>query len=362
MVDEKDVERDYEEQLESRLQEMFGDSEESRTAAADQAGQTDQPAKADGSHDQVPDEIPDEVPGEVLDELPDEVPAPLLDSGANLKGSGNELGDFDFGLESSESIPVDTRGDRSRLPVILVVLLLVVAVGIYFGFFRKEQGPAPIIVSETAPEPQPKAETKVAEPPFELPALIDSDAALRRMVGRLSSHPGFIRWALSENLIRRFVAAVENVANGVSPVGHLEPIKVEGAFETFQIGDHYFMNPQSYTRYDGIAGAIGSIDAGGAASLYSSFKPLLDEVYQDLGYPGGDFSDLLQRAMSRLASTPVITGQIQLEQNILSYEFADDGVEGLQLAQKQLLRTGPDNQRVILAKIREIAREIGISL
>jgi hypothetical protein len=246
--------------------------------------------------------------------------------------------------------------------LILFLVLVAIAAIVYLGFFGKKEAPDPVVVQEEAPEPQSKPEPQVAEPPFELPTLSESDAALRRMVGRMTSHPEFIRWALSENLIRRFVAAVENVANGVSPVSHMEQIQVEGNFEVFQIGDHFFINPQSYTRYNGIVGAIDSIDAKGAARLYFSFKPLLDEVYQDLGYPGGDFTDLLHRSMSRLVSTPVITGQVQLKPKLMSYEFANDEVENLQVAQKHLLRAGPDNQRVILAKIREIAREIGISL
>ena len=348
MVDEKDIEKDPEEELESRMQSMLDESQAAKSA---QAAQEAQEA-----------EEPKETPAFPEEQSLEDAPKPYQEPVQSYKSAGNELGDFNFGLESSESVPVGTRGSRSPLPLILFLVLLAVAAGIYFGFFREGEMPAPVAVSEAAPEPKPKPAVKVPEPAFELPTLADSDAALRRMVGQLSSHPGFIRWAISDEVIRRFVAAVENVANGVSPVSHLEPIEVEGSFEVFQIGDHFFMNPQSYARYDGIAAAFDSIDARGAASLYSSFKPLLDEVYQSLGYPSGDFTDLLHKAMSRLASTPVITSQIQLEPNILSYEFADKDVENLEVAQKQLLRTGPENQRIILAKMRQIAREIGISL
>jgi hypothetical protein len=36
------------------------------------------------------------------------------------------------------------------------------------------------------------------------------------------------------------------------------------------------------------------------------------------------------------------------------FKFADPQLEGLAAAQKQLLRTGPDNMRRIKAKLREI--------
>jgi hypothetical protein len=294
----------------------------------------------------------------------DESPAQTVEAGDSWKGSGNELGDLNLGLESFETIATENRPDGSRLPMVLVLLLAIGALGIYFGFFRGRESPEPIPVAESVPEPelQLKSAVQAPKPAFALPSLAASDDVLRRMVGQLTSHPEFIRWTLSENLLRRFAAAVENIANGASPTSHFKQIQVEGVFEAIQVGERRFINPQSYSRYNGIAVVVDSIDVRGAASVYSSFKPLLDEVYQDLGYPGGDFNELLRRAIAKLVSTPVITGQIDLVQKVSSYEFADPEVEGLLAVQKHLLRAGPDNQRIIVGKLRSIARELGISI
>jgi hypothetical protein len=42
------------------------------------------------------------------------------------------------------------------------------------------------------------------------------------------------------------------------------------------------------------------------------------------------------------------------------YGFADPKLESLTAAEKQLLRTGPGNTRVVQAKLREIARALGL--
>jgi hypothetical protein len=44
----------------------------------------------------------------------------------------------------------------------------------------------------------------------------------------------------------------------------------------------------------------------------------------------------------------------------VGYAFADPRDEGLTPAQKQLLRMGPGNARIVQAKLREIALALGI--
>jgi hypothetical protein len=46
----------------------------------------------------------------------------------------------------------------------------------------------------------------------------------------------------------------------------------------------------------------------------------------------------------------------------VSYKYDDPKLEALTLAQKQLLRMGPRNVRLIQAKLREMAPYLGITL
>ena len=43
------------------------------------------------------------------------------------------------------------------------------------------------------------------------------------------------------------------------------------------------------------------------------------------------------------------------------YQYADPQVEGLTAAQKQLLRTGPRNVRMVQSALRQLALALGIS-
>ena len=63
--------------------------------------------------------------------------------------------------------------------------------------------------------------------------------------------------------------------------------------------------------------------------------------------------------VTELLETPVIDGSIALESKSVAYEFADPRLQSLS-AQRQFLRMGPRNMRLIQAKLREIAPVLGI--
>ena len=194
-----------------------------------------------------------------------------------------------------------------------------------------------------------------------MPPLHDSDDWLRRVVAALSTHPDLTRWLVSDNLARRFTAAVDNVARGESPRPHLGFLGPAEAFTVVERGGAVYPDPRSYARYGRVAEVIDSVDARGAAELYRQLEPLLQEGYADLGYPGRDFDDVLSRAIEHLLATPLAAAEMRLEAGVESYTFRDPRVEGLSPAQKHLLRTGPDNAAVILDKLREIARQLELA-
>jgi hypothetical protein len=62
-----------------------------------------------------------------------------------------------------------------------------------------------------------------------------------------------------------------------------------------------------------------------------------------------------------LLETPVVEGDVRLEPRGALYEYADPRLEALLPAQKQLIRTGPRNTRLMQAKLREIALALGLT-
>lgn len=198
--------------------------------------------------------------------------------------------------------------------------------------------------------------------PIVLPPLDQSDPLVRELVREISSHPRIAAWLATDGLIRNFTVVVANVAEGKTPAAHLRVLRPLSSFQVVERGGDLYVDPRSYERYDGLAAAVASIEAAGAARLYATLKPRIEEAYRDLGFPETPFDRTLERAMVLLLETPAPddAGRMRVEPRGIGYGFADRDLEALTAAQKQLLRMGPRNVRIIQSSLREIARALGI--
>ena len=255
--------------------------------------------------------------------------------------------------------PREPPRGRPLWPWAAVLLAIVLGVVAYLLLRNGEPAPPPTAAAPPPPAAAaPPAPEDAAAPP---PPLAASDDWLRGVVAEVSSHPELARWLVSDNLVRRFTAAVDNVARGESPRSHLGFLDPEGDFEVVERGDALYPDPESYERYDRLAAVVDSLDAAGAARLYGRLKPLLQEGYADLGYPDRDFDEALAAAIRHLLATPPPVAQPRLEPGVESYTFRDPRLENLSPAQKHLLRTGPENATAILDKLRQIAAELDLA-
>ena len=262
-------------------------------------------------------------------------------------------------LEDFEKEPT-VESESSELPRwpywVGAVVLVAVIIAVVLLRNRPEEvvetpAPTPPVVAEAAPESE-KSEPLEIGP---LPELDDSDAWLRGLIGQLSAHPELAEWLVTDEMIRRFVASVDNLAEGTSPRSHLPFMVPEGPFKIVERDGQYFVDPGSYERYDTAVEAVTSIDSEGAAQLYAALLPLFREAYRDLGYPGQTFDDAMRQAVDRLLETPVVSSDIEVIRKVSSYELADPELEKLPSASKNFLRFGPRNLRRLQAKAREIA-------
>jgi hypothetical protein len=244
---------------------------------------------------------------------------------------------------------------------LLAVVLLATAFFVMRGCGQAEAPPAPPprAVASTPPAATPEP---TPEAPLELPPLEASDELVRQLVAALSSRPELAAWLAQPHLVRTFVVAVDNVAEGASPARALRFMKPEAAFGALESRSGARLDPAGYARYDAVAAVFGSLDAQGSARLYRQLEPLVDAAYAELGYPDRDFDETLQRAARMVASAPVVIEQPALARRVLSWRFVDPELEALPEAQKHLVRMGPDNTRRIQAKVREIAQSLGLSL
>ena len=247
---------------------------------------------------------------------------------------------------------------------IIVIFLVALAVGIYYFFIYEKPEEVPPV--QEVPVKQP-AQVPVEEPAVveEAPELIQveldkSDDVIHKLAEELSSHPKVASWLMSEDLIRKFVAAVDNIVNGLSPRPQIDFFTPKGAFKVIEKEGRYYASPEGYIRYNLVGDVFSSLDSEGWVKLYRQSELLIQEAYQDLGYPEEDFDKTLTTAIVELLKVPVIKGEILLESKVISYAMADPKLENLSEAQKHLLRMGPENVRKIQRKLREVGSALGI--
>jgi hypothetical protein len=193
-------------------------------------------------------------------------------------------------------------------------------------------------------------------------ALAESDAILRQRAAVLSPLAQLGEWLKQENLIRRFVAAVDNVANGQSPASHLDFLVPKKKFRVQRQGGYIFLDPISFQRYDGMVAVFLSLKDEDCARLYRSFYPLLADAYRELGHPQGDFDQALAAAIRLVLALPAVERKFSLREKTITYAFADPQLEGLSAAQKHFLRLGPKNLSQAQAKLRALASVCGLNL
>jgi len=270
----------------------------------------------------------------------------------------SEMHDFDFAPGDGPSPP---SGGRGGSPAALIAggIALLAALGAV-GYFTLRPAPKP------SPTPQPTAAVAPSPTPFTipsgLPAIDESDAFVRDLAKALSSHPQLALWLGAKELVRTFTVVVDNVAEGASPAKHLGFLAPTKPFTVVNKGNRQTIDPRSYARYDGFAEGVVSLDSAGCGRVYKTLEPLLERAYRQLGYPQGGFTSRLGRAVDLLLDTPVVDGDVPVKTTrhgkTIVYEYMEPRLEALTLAQKHLLRMGPQNVRRLQAKLRDLKQAL----
>jgi hypothetical protein len=241
--------------------------------------------------------------------------------------------------------------------IVVAILMGVAAIAAFILLIQRPSSPAP--AGERV-----RIQEQVIRPlggdaaPIALPPLNESDALVRDLVSKISSHPRLAAWLATDDLIRGFTISVENVAEGKTPARQLPMVRPSSSFRVLERGNDLTIDPRSYERYDGLAAAMESMDADGSARLYTSLKPRIEEAYRELR--DSPFDRTFERAIVLLLATPALDGPTAVVPRGVGYGFADPKLEALTGAQKQLLRMGPRNVRTFQNSLRAIALALGI--
>ncbi len=248
---------------------------------------------------------------------------------------------------------------NSLLWVGLLVVLLGVAA---FFHFRQQREAAPVAV--TVPEAEPVAAIRhpvpeTAETGEEpLPALDESDAALRERLAAAVGNRDALGVLLFDRLIRRIVVTVDNLDREQLPQKYLPLRSPQGNFLVRGGNGTFTLDPANHRRYAPYVQLAEAADTRLLVGVYHRFYPLFQQAYEDLGYPGRYFNDRLIEVLDHLLATPEPAEPVRLVQPKIAYAYADPELEKLSAGQKVLLRIGPENRARTKQKLADLRRQL----
>jgi hypothetical protein len=273
----------------------------------------------------------------------------------------NDVSDLDLHRDAAGDPDLPPPRRSPGVWIAAAVLLAAIGAAAYIAFVWKDRT-APATSARTTPS----AAATTASPPLggkgdaiTLPPLDATDTLVRTLVQGLTESAAVMAWLPTNGLIRNFTVVVSNIAEGPTPAKQLKVLKPAAPFRVVSRDGSTLVDPRSFDRYNAIGDAVASVDPAAAAKLYATLKPRIEDAQRDLG-TAEPFDKTLERALVALLRTPVIDGSERLKPKGIGYAYADERLESLTPAQKQLLRMGPRNGRVIRTKLREIAVALGV--
>jgi len=266
------------------------------------------------------------------------------------------------------------RTAQNRTTIIIVaVVLLAVAAGLYVWNSRRTAAPA-------APPAPPAAEAPAA--PAEPPAIrhpVEDIARMDEAPGELAQSGDQIRSLLVDwlgrdavqqflqldDFVRHVVVTVDNLGRPHA-APRLWPVNpMPGRYGVEAKGELLYPTADNAKRYAAFVAFVESIDTRRAAALYARNYALFQKQYEELGYPGRYFNDRVVEVIDLMIATPIpaqapplklteVKGPIASTHPWLRYEFADPALEALPAGQKMMLRVGPEQQKRLRASLVEL--------
>lgn len=191
-----------------------------------------------------------------------------------------------------------------------------------------------------------------------LPALEDSDEAIRAALAGVVSPDALERWLRPRRIIERTVVVVSNLDAAPVPV-RFRPVKpIPDLPVVRESGDEIVLDPANAERYRSLVRLLESVEPEALAGVYTRFYPLFQQAYDELGHPGGYFNDRVVEVIDHLLATPETDPTPRLKRPEVLYQFADPRLEQLSWGRKVLLRMAPAQAEAVKNWLRDLRREI----
>ncbi|MGK0500182.1 MAG: hypothetical protein ACJAYG_001829 [Oceanicoccus sp.] len=197
-----------------------------------------------------------------------------------------------------------------------------------------------------------QAPSNIVSPPAELQ---DSDSQVLLAVAGLA--PELSTWLLPDEQIRKWVLAIDLVADGNLPKRYRPLDYPMDKFSTDSSGAGDVADQKNFARMDVLINTLAAIDSKTLADYYQSWLPILEKAYREQGKPG-NFDQRLRQAISQvLAASPADQQQPLIRPSVL-YKYEDDVLESASDVEKILWRTGANNTEKLQNLMREFRMEL----
>ena len=282
--------------------------------------------------------------------------------------------------------PLRPPRPASGAPWLLIAVIVVLAGAAAWWFLVRPARMAPsplklpaVVSAPQAAEPLPaeaeptgpqnlieESEAEEAATAASLPELAESDGYFSDALAELVGKGRMGEFLLTDGLVRRAVATVDNLAREQAPA-RMWPVQpmpgrftVEGAQNNVQS-----IAESNAGRYSAALGFAEAVPMAPLVALYRRSYPLFQQAYEELGYPGRYFNDRLVGVLDHLLQTPEPQGPLAVQltpvrtdvpntRPWVRYEFADPKLEALSSGQKILLRMGPAHRARAKALLRDL--------
>lgn len=279
------------------------------------------------------------------------------------------MADPEHETAADDRLPIRPSEPRARWGFSLLVVALLAAAGaLYYLWHPHPEPPPPAPVPSAQPQAAapPSAEPHIEHPieapttpaPAPLPGLPESDSAVQQALVGVFGSLVFEQLFQPQDIIRHFVATIDNLPRKTVAQRLLPLRPVPGPFRVTGPEGSVVIGPDNAARYTPYVRALEALNSAKLVAIYVHFYPLFQQAYAELGYPSRYFNDRLFEVIDHLLATPDANGPIVLTQPKVLYEYADPALQDLSAGQKMLLRMGPENEAKVKAKLRELKRAL----
>jgi hypothetical protein len=201
-----------------------------------------------------------------------------------------------------------------------------------------------------------KIEAAPNQPP--LPALTESDSFVSDAINALLANEALMQIVITEKLIQNIVTTIDNLPSNTLPSKIMPIHTAAGSFIISGSGKNRVISADNAERYLPYMNMVDAIDAKQLVQLYMRLYPLLQQAYEELGYPDKYFNDRLIFVIDNLLAAPDIAEPVKLVQPLVVYKFAEADLEARNIGQRIMMRIGSKNEAKLKEKLTEIKQEL----